>query len=453
MNNAMRRALISATALAVTLAGCAGYQPQPLDTTVALPTTVRLTVDPSRLPLPQLRHHRFDPGNGLDGDEVAMLAVADSPLLQVARDQAVEGRAQAFAAGLLPDPQLSGSSDHPTTGNGTTDAYGLGIAFDLGAFIQHGAAQETAQHEVRHADLGLLWQQWQVASEARLLCTRIVTLEQERTLLAAEQQLFAARQAHIHTAFTAGNLTADTATDALLALQGVQQRVVDLDRQIMERRHALNALLGLDPEVRLHLVAEPLPSPLPTAEVERELKQLAQRRADLLALQQGYAAQEARVRQAVLAQFPVIGIGFNHARDTGGIVTNGFALTLNLPLWNRSQGQIAVERATRRRLRDEFHQRLTEAYAQGRQLLDDGTLITRQLAQASGAAAQAEQTEHAAQTAFAAGNLEENRYLQLAAAAADKRLEALSLQQTLTEQRIGLSLLLGSAAPLDGTIK
>ncbi len=436
--------------LSTAVAGCASYRPQPLDTTVALPTAVRLTVDPAQLPLPQLRRHRFDPSNGLDGDEVAMLAVADSPLLQVARDSAGERRAQAFAAGLLPDPQLSGGNDYPTKSAGTTTAYNLGASFDLGALWQHGAAQQAASHAVRSADLELLWQQWQVASRARLLCSRIVTLERAHALLAGEQQLFAARQAHVQAAFAVGNLTAATADDDLLALQGVQQRLGDLERRILHQRQALNALLGLDPEVKLKLVAEPLP-PLPTAEVQQELKQLAQRRADLLALQQGYAAQEARVRQAVLAQFPLIGIGFNRARDTGGIVTNGFALTLNLPLWNRSQGEIALQRATRQRLRDEFHQRLTGAYAQVRQLLDDGALVTRQLRQVTTAATASEQTAQAAQVAYAAGNLDENNYLQLVAAATGKQLETLTLHQALTEQRIGLALALGSAAPLDGT--
>lgn len=438
-------------ALPAVIAGCASYRPQPLDTNPALPSAVRLTVDPAHMPLPQLRRHRFDPSDGLDGDEVAMLAVANSPLLQVARDNAGERRAQAFATGLLPDPQLSGNRDHPVNGSGVQDAYGLGAAFDLGAIIQHGAAQEAAAHDIRSADLELLWQQWQVAGEARLLYTRIITLQQAHTLLAKEQQLLDVRQRHIEAAYAAGNVTADTLSGDLLALQGVQQRLADLKRQLLAQRHVLNALLGLDPETRLSLVPEPLAASLPDAEVERELRQLAQRRADLLALQQGYAAQEARVRQAILAQFPVIDIGFNRASDTSGIVTNGFSLTLNLPLWNRSQGPIALERATRQRLRDEFHLRLTDAYSLGHQLLDDGTLIAQQLAQARRAEQAAEQTAHAAQRAFAAANMDENSYLQLVTAATDKRLEVLALQQTLTEQRIALSLLLGSAAPLDGT--
>ena len=42
-----------------------------------------------------------------------MLAVANNPDLRVARDDAGVARAQAFAAGLLPDPQISLSADHP----------------------------------------------------------------------------------------------------------------------------------------------------------------------------------------------------------------------------------------------------------------------------------------------------------------------------------------------------
>ncbi len=52
------------------------------------------------MPLPELAAHRFDPSDGLDIDEVAMLAVANNPDLKLSRDDLGIARAQAYSAGL-----------------------------------------------------------------------------------------------------------------------------------------------------------------------------------------------------------------------------------------------------------------------------------------------------------------------------------------------------------------
>src|ERR1700761_7750262 len=87
------------------LAGCATYEAQPLTPAPAAPATLAdLHVDAASLPFPALAAHRFDPSDGLDIVETAMLAVANNPDLKLARDDAAIAHAQAYAAGLLPDP-------------------------------------------------------------------------------------------------------------------------------------------------------------------------------------------------------------------------------------------------------------------------------------------------------------------------------------------------------------
>jgi outer membrane protein TolC len=78
-------------------------------------------------------------------------------------------------------------------------------------------------------------------------------------------------------------------------------------------------------------------------------------------LRRGYESQEQAVRAAVLGQFPRIELGFTHTRDSGGFYTVGFGVNFDIPLFDRNQGRIAVERATRRQLFDEYVQRLYEA--------------------------------------------------------------------------------------------
>src|SRR5207244_1895661 len=78
------------------------------------------------------------------------------------------------------------------------------------------------------------------------------------------------------------------------------------------------------------------------------------RRLDLLALKSGYESQDATLRAAILAQFPKINLGFSTARDTTDVRTVGFGVTIDIPVFDRNQGVIATETATRQKLLDEY---------------------------------------------------------------------------------------------------
>src|SRR5882757_7827077 len=85
------------------LSGCAGYEAPAFKDDAASPDLMHLTIDARAMPLPALAAHRFDPSDGLDMTEVAMLAVVNNPDLKLARGDAAIAHAQAFSAGLLPD--------------------------------------------------------------------------------------------------------------------------------------------------------------------------------------------------------------------------------------------------------------------------------------------------------------------------------------------------------------
>src|SRR5262245_37485062 len=101
-------------ACAMLLQGCTLYSPEHLttrSTSTSAAQAERIRIDPSRMPLPELASHPFDPSDGFDIEEIAMLAVANNPSLKLARDDLGIAYAQAYSAGLLPDPQLGVSSD------------------------------------------------------------------------------------------------------------------------------------------------------------------------------------------------------------------------------------------------------------------------------------------------------------------------------------------------------
>ena len=432
------------------LAGCAAYQPLPLQSKPQFPVEVpHLIVQSARMPLPELAAHRFDPSDGLDMTEVAMLAVANNPQLKVVRDEAGIAHAQAFAAGLLPDPQLSLTRDFPTNStSGNTSAFNLGLSYDVNALLTRSAVKNAAQAAQRQTDLNLLWQEWQVVGQARLLFARNLGQQQLLAVLQKERALLFSRYQHTQQALAQGNLTLDAANADLAALQTLDTNINDLSRQISRNRHDLNALLGLAPDRHLHLVGDAQLPPLDEARIKSAIEKIGERRPDLLALQAGYESQEQRFRQAVLAQFPALNIGLTRSRDTSGLYTQGFGISLSLPIFNRNRGNIAIEQATRQRLRDEYQMRINSAAADIARILEDQHLLEKQLKNVgSGEVALAHAAENA-QTAFDAGNIDSLAYTSLRTALLAKQAEAIALEQTLLEQRVALLTLIGGELPV-----
>ena len=56
-----------------------------------------------------------------------------------------------------------------------------------------------------------------------------------------------------------------------------------------------------------------------------------------------------------------------------------WALRLSLPIFNRNRGNIAIEQATRKKLQDDYQNRLNIADADVRKLLADQRINQRQL--------------------------------------------------------------------------
>ncbi|HCN88607.1 MAG TPA: TolC family protein, partial [Oxalobacteraceae bacterium] len=437
--------------LTTCLASCATYKPLPLQSTPRFPVDVphHLALS-ARMPLPELASHRFDPSDGLDMTEAAMLAVANNPQLKVSRDEAGIAQAQSFAAGLLPDPQLSLARDFPTNGTvGNTSAFNLGLNYDVNALLTRSASTNAARAAQRQVDLNLLWHEWQVVSQVRLLFVRNLGQQQLLAVLQNERALLDSRYRHTQRALAQGNLTLDTANADLAALQTTDTAINDLARQIVTNRHDLNALLGLAPGMKIRLVGDAQLPAIDEAGLKSAMNNIGVRRPDLLALQAGYESQEQRFRQTILAQFPALNVGLTRARDTSGLYTQGFGITLSLPIFNRNRGNIAIEQTTRLRLHDEYQMRINTAFADIAKILADQKLLEKQLKNVqSGEGALAHAAANA-QTAFDAGNIDSLAYNNLRTAWLAKQREAITLKQTLLEQRVALLTLIGGELPTE----
>ena len=445
----MRIRFLTVTSIVLSLAACADYAPKPLPERVNLPRSASaIAVDPARLPFRSLSTHVFNPADGLDMDEVAMLAVANNPQLRQTRDALGIARAQSFAAGLLPDPQLGITSDHPTNGTaGNTSAFSFNPSFDVSALLLRSSRKNAAQAQEQRVNLELLWQEWQVVSQARLLFTRLTAQQALMSRLQAARTLLADRYRRSQQALAAGNVTLDFASADLAALQGVERRVNDLERSRLQNRASLNGVLGLAADATLRLVGEPEAAAIDAAAVRAGLEQRLDRRPDLQALQAGYRSQEEKFRGAILAQFPALNVGLTRARDTSGLYSVGFGLTLSLPFFNRNRGNIAIEDATRKKLYDEYQNRLNGAYSEIALALENLPLLRKQLQRTGEGVVELKTVAQRAEAAFRAGNLAAPDYVRLQIALLDKQTEAINLQEALMEQQIALETLLGPDLP------
>ncbi|WP_242539754.1 TolC family protein [Trinickia mobilis] len=440
---------VLAPACVLLLASCTWYHREPLsfnDTSTSARSLERIRIDPSTMPLPELAAHRFDPSNGLDIEDVAMLAVANNPDLKLARDDLGIARAQAFSAGLLPDPQLSVSSDYPGA-VGFERAFSYGLSMDVLAIVTRGANKKSADATVAKTDLGLLWQEWQVVAQAKQLFLKARFQDETLPLLQQQRDLTRTRYERMAEAQREGNLTEDTLTAALTSYSDARKQYTDAQRAAEQTHHDLNALLGLAPEVQLQLKGGGDAAPLADATIDDAVAALPKRRPDLIALQAGYEAQEQKYRAAILSQFPSLSVGFVRSRDTSEIYSSGFQINLSLPIFNRNQGNVAIEKATRARLRDEYQNRLNQAYADVAHLRADTAILARQLEQAEAAMPGVESGAQHAGQAYARHDLTLGAYTDAQSALLVKRVDVATLRESLAEQRVGLQALLGSAIP------
>jgi outer membrane protein, heavy metal efflux system len=434
------------------LAGCVSYHAKPLSSAEPAPDSAsKLVVDAASMPLPRLREHRFDPSDGLDATEVAMLAVANNPDLRLSRDDLGIQRAQAFAAGLLPDPQLSFGRDYPISpAPDLVTATTTGITQDISALLLRSSTARATRLDTRKIGLDQLWAEWQTVAQSRVLFDQ--TRSDEKLLGGLRQLLpdYDRLQQSIHSALSAGNLSADVAAGPLLAAADLKRQIADVAQRLNQEWHSLRLLLGLNEHAQLRLVDDPTVTEdesIVPADIDQRLAALPERRPDLLALRRGYEAQESRLRLAVLKQFPAITLGFNYATDTSNITTRGFSVGLSLPLFDRGRGPIAVESATRQRLFDEYQARLATTRSDVDRIRTDLPNIARQLQEAERDAQQLTRGQQAAAQAFAAGMLDWNAYLTLSTSAVTKRIESVQLALTLKEQEGALRTLLGSELP------
>jgi outer membrane protein TolC len=305
----------------------------------------------------------------------------------------------------------------------------------------------AAQAAALQVDATVLWEEWQLIGKARLLVFDLVQGEKLHRVLVEYRDLLKSRFEHGREGLTENLSTLATVAPDLGAFSDARKAVNDLERDQEGRRHDLNTLLGLSPEVVLPLKTQLQVLQIDSKAVMRSLEDLADRRPDLIALQLGYRSQDEKFRGSIVGQFPALTFGPSYARDTSDVRSFGPQLTMDLPIFDRNQGNVAIEKATREQLRAEFAARLSAAHSEVLASLATQRLIARQLDQERAEMPVLKGFADQAQNAMKNRDIDERSFIDLVSANYVKQQTVLALEQLLLEQEVAIATLIGAGMP------
>jgi outer membrane protein TolC len=337
----------------------------------------------------------------LTADDIMSLVRERNPDLVAARAKLNVARAQLGADSALPDPQVSGTIDHPTKNDPTlVDALSLGVVLDTQKLLTTPARAAKASGVFDQASAVFLWTISQTDARSVELAASIAAGDARMQVLAAAQGNVRDLAKRAEKAMRSGDLSIDQAAPLISAAADIDALMSAAQRVAAGKRADLRALALLATESRLAVQMPALPPNVSLDEARAELESIGAVRPDLMALHHGYRAQDAAVEEAILAQFPAVSIGFTGARDTGNIQTLGGALTLNLPLFGNAQRNVAVQEATRDQLKAEYEARLYQAAFDVERLIEEAGLLRQRLEELEKALPELRRAGAAARQAF-----------------------------------------------------
>ncbi len=417
-------------------------------------TTLRIPA--SRFSNSSLEQLPIDLRTGIGPDDAAAIALYSNPALRSIRDRRGLASAQLIQAGILPNPVVSYSRDYVTGGNtaGTVTAYNFTAAWEFSALIPFLPKQTAARKNYRSVDLDVAWDEWQIAVNARTAVYRVLGLNAQLAQAVEATEGLQQSTDAMRKAVDAHEKTVLELAAVESASQDSRATMLALEQEFHKQGLGLNKILGVEAEVKVALRAGlSLPTRLAPPEQHELADDLQARRLDLLGLQQGLESQDATVRAAILAQFPKMSAGFVKASDTTNVHTTGFVVAVDVPIFDRNQGVIATERATRQRLRDEYTQRAFEARSDIAVALADIRSLDRQITAAQEALPLLEKLVSSAQAATEQRNADVLSYYTARSNLLQKRVQLIKLQEQLLEAHTALEIASGRYLPMNKVLQ
>ncbi len=446
------RELFRFLSFSLIIQGCTVYQPKPLDEHAVSQTLASPDLDSIRIKAEEIKHPILKPRNidftrGISAQDAAIIAVIANPSIRAERDRKGIAEAQLLQAGILPNPTFSYNLDVPTGGSteGTVNAYGLGLEWNIiRSLLTGGAEMDAARAQAASVDLDVAWNEWQVAQSARQHVYGLLYLEKQLDVARRDEVRLQENLDAIRKAVDMGDMTIIELDAANAALNKIHGTVLDIEKKLKQETLAFNRTLGFPPDSIIPRSKDiKLPSFENVPSLEEIMTGLENRRLDLLALKMGYQSQEESLRAAVHAQFPEINIGLSHARDTTNVITTGFSVSISLPFFDRNQGRIAIEKASRQKLYDEYLDRVYRARADAASIIADIDSVEKQTDSAKRAAEALEKLVLISYNGFLEGNVDVLSYYNELDRLFSARLDVLKLENDLADLHIALEIAAG----------
>jgi outer membrane protein TolC len=410
--------------------GCATYTPLPLATH------------------PDLAHRIEDLQGGgdvhmpLDEAAVLRLVLLNNAALEASRAQRGLARAQVLDASILPNPSLQAGVGFLVSGAGDGPAWSAGFAQSLQGLAARGARRDEVRASASATDARLLWESWVTLSRARQLIVDVVAGEQRLELQERAARLLEARATSLQKAVARGDESVDSASAVFAAASDARTTCDDARHTLLGQRAELAALLRLSADAPLPLAPLPALPPFDAVQAQKAMASAGNHRPDLAALRFGYAAQEAKLRGAILSQFAPLSLGLDATRDSDKVLNIGPTVSFELPLFDRQQGKIAIEEATRKQLHDEYTTRLNATTADAQILVSaivDNEQASRELTDLA--------PMDATSRALARGDIDTAAYDNLSIATLGRSANDMTRDIYRREQRIAFDALTGAGLP------
>lgn len=367
-------AFVFAFACAVLASGCAGYEPAPLDPGAEFAALRAATLDGLVVERarpgdgPGTPAAPFDAADGLDEDELVAVALTLHPALRARRLARGEAHARLIEAGLWPNPGL-GVTWRSGIGGATGHSVDADLLLDLLQPSRRAARVDAAAAQQAEAEAGVVAEEWRVVREVRLRRLDVLAAEQALALLDEERTLREHALDLTRRRRAAGDGTALDVSAAEVDLAEVRRDRFRAESDVQAARRALNEVLGLPPEHAVALTGSGRPLAVTVFEdpTDEELeRRLLAGRFELRAMEASYARADQELRLAVLGRFPGLSAGLSYTREADGAEQLGPTAEVEIPLFQRNQGEIAARTNARDRARAEYvetlHRLRAEAY-------------------------------------------------------------------------------------------
>lgn len=359
----MRSLIVLWLCLAATgLAGCVSYSPKPLDPKAelaalnarGLPAGPAVRLQAAAATASAVRP--FDLSDGMSEAELMAVAVTLNPELQAARASIGEADALLIAAKTLPNPEIGVGF-----GVGLFGTNGFKLDTDLLLELlkpgEREARQAVANARIAATRAEVLAREYEVAAATRRAVFEVLVGEQVVSALDAELALRQQATELLRRRREVGeaNDLDVTATDLEFAEIKRDRRLAQV--QLEQAKLALNRVAGLPPQtvIQLEGSGKPLDIPLVDAVRTDDLdERILSGRLDLKTREAEYQVAEEALRLAVARQFAKLRVGPLFEHD--GVSDNfaGVRASLEIPIFDRNQGEIAERTAARDRVRAQY---------------------------------------------------------------------------------------------------